>query len=143
MADRLRKRPVCAEETRQRHLRVGPNVVKATVTSIVVAPPDLGGRVLGVIMADGSRVMLSQTRPTPGIVCSTIGAQGTLKLLQKAKALGHIPPRLTWEAALKGGGWAGNGSVDGGGPVKDGISHMYAFVGLKGSKEDLDWFRLQ
>ena len=113
-------------------------LVRASVQDIVVAPPSLGGRVLGVIMVDGSRVMRSQTRPQPGIVCSTIGAQGTLKLLRKAKLLGHVPARLAWEAALKGGTAAGHGSVDGGGPVKDGISHMYAFVGLKGSKKDLE-----
>ena len=114
----------------------GRVLVKANVQDIVVAPASLGGRVLGVIMADGSRVMLNNAQT--GIVCSTIGAQGTLKLLSKAKSLGHIPARLKWESALKGGDWAGHGNVDGGGPVKDGISHMYAFIGLKGNKSELE-----
>ena len=110
----------------------GRVLVRASVKDIVVSPKSR--RVVGVLMADGSRI---HVKSGTGIVCSTIGAQATLNCLQTAKRLDLIPQKLKWESALAGGSGAGI-STDGGGPVKDGISHIYAFIGLKGNKDELE-----
>ena len=103
----------------------GRVLVKANVKHIVVS--EKTGRACGVIMSDGTRI---HVKPQ-GIVCSSIGCKGTLKLLQKAKKLKTIPQTLSWEPSI-------TSSSNKQAIVKDGISHMYAFVGIQGTTESLE-----
>ena len=104
----------------------GRVLVKASVQHIVVS--EVTGRAIGVVMANGTKICST-------MVCSTIGCKGTLKLLAKAKELHTIPQVLKWETSLQRGGSSSDGSSTT--SVADGISHMYAFVGIKGTTESL------
>ena len=105
----------------------GRVLVKASVKHIVVSPNT--GRACGVVMENNTRIVVKQRN---GIVCSTIGCRGTLRLLEKAKELNTIPPILRWETTIRA---SANGVSDG--VVKDGISHMYAFIGIRGTTQSL------
>ncbi len=96
----------------------GRVLVRARVKDIVVDPKTK--QALGVIMEDGTDIRVK----VGGCVVSSIGCQGTSALLTNAKRLGAAPPRLVWETA-----------PDKLGP---GVSHMYAFIGLRGTKDELE-----
>jgi all-trans-retinol 13,14-reductase len=106
----------------------GRVLVKAKVQHIVVS--EKTGRAIGVMMTNGTKICVN---PINGTVCSSIGCKGTSKLLLKAKELNIIPKILKWETSTV--------NIDNTMPTKpnvgDGISHMYAFVGLKGTTQTL------
>ena len=106
----------------------GRVLVKACVKHIVVS--EKTGRAMGVVMADGTKICVHQQQ---GVVCSTIGGKGTLQLLAKAKELNTIPKALKWEASIGVNQSSSNQQPD----VKEGISHMYCFVGMKGTTASL------
>jgi all-trans-retinol 13,14-reductase len=112
----------------------GRVLVKARVKHIVVSKSS--GRACGVVMSDGTKIGVKQN---VGIVCSTIGCRGTMKLLERAKDLGAIQKTLRWERSMVSGGNDGSGgSGRSSVVVENGISHMYAFIGLKGTKKELE-----